>query len=80
MKAVNLFLFPYISRCPRHGEIQKDLTFASSFVIRKMGKSFEAACKLSNFLFVQAGALCPDTSSDGCWLEDQVQITLFSIL
>lgn len=53
MRAVNLFLFPYICRRPRHVGTQNDLTFVSSSVIRKMGKSLETACKLGNFLFVQ---------------------------
>lgn len=79
MRAVNFFLFTYICSWPRHGETLKNLTFVSSLVIRKMGKSLEAACKLGNFLFVQGQfALTPALMASN--LEGGVQITLFSIL
>lgn len=66
MRAVDLFLFPYMCRWPRHGGTQKDLTFVSSSVIRKMGNSLEEACKLGNFLFVQEDfALTPAPMAGG---------------
>lgn len=70
MRAVNLFLFPCICRWPRHGETQKDLTFVSSSVIRKMGKSLEAACKLGNFLFVQEDFALTPAPMAADWREE----------
>lgn len=70
MRAVNLFLSPYICSWPRHGETQKDLTFVSSSVIRKMGKSLEAACKLGNFLFVQEPFALTPAQIAADWREE----------